>query len=135
MIRSQSVAAQVLRYGLVGGVVLACDFATYAGLLALFPGGWLGANGGGKLVGAAVGFVLHRHFTFSWEQRDGAGRQALSYVGLFLANLALSSALLGLLVDGLGANAYAAKVGVDGIVVVTAFLASRFWVYRARAGA
>ena len=64
--------AQGARYGLVGLVVLAADFGVYSLLLALFPGQFLAANLCGKLTGAALGFVLHRHVTFRWAQRDGA---------------------------------------------------------------
>ena len=44
--------------------------------------------------------------------------------------LLLSSALLWFAIWLLGANAYLAKLGVDIVVVGTAFLLSRLWVYR-----
>ena len=122
--------AQGARYGLVGLVVLAADFGIYSLMLAVFPGEFLAANICGKIAGAALGFVLHRHVTFRWAQRDGAARQFAAYLAVLGFNLLLSSALLWVAVELLGANAYFAKLGVDVIVVGTAFLLSRLWVYR-----
>ena len=95
----QGVPHQLLRYGLVGGIVYGSDFTAFAVTLWLSGSMYLTANIIGKITGAAVGFVLHRQFTFSWEQKDGLARQALLYTGLLLANIAGSSMLLWLLVD------------------------------------
>ena len=126
----QGLLHQMVRYGLVGGVVVASDFAVFTLILLGFPGAHLVANMAGKAAGAMVGFILHKRFTFSWEQKDGAGRQALSYLAVFLANIASSSLLLWLLVDVAGLNAFIAKIFVDGVVIATSFIASRLWVYR-----
>lgn len=126
----QGLLHQMIRYVMVGGVVFASDFLAYALLLWTMPGAYLPANMIGKAIGAAVGFVLHRSFTFSWDQKDGAGRQALSYAAVFLANIASSSLLLWLLVGQIGMNEYAAKLIVDAVVIATSFVAGRLWVYR-----
>ena len=78
-----------------------------------------------------LGFFLHRHFTFSWEQRHGARRQFVSYCAVLLGNIALSTALLWLLVEQAQANAFVARIATDAVVIVVAFLLSRLWVYRA----
>jgi putative flippase GtrA len=124
------VSQQVWRYALVGMMVFAIDYAVFAALTWSFPGAHLPANIGGKVAGAASGFFLHRNFTFAGPQRDGAARQAISYAALLLFNLALSTALLWLLVDQLALNAYASRLFTDGVVIITAFLGSRLWVYR-----
>ena len=121
---------QVARYGLVGLLVLALDYAVFAGLLSLLPGQHLAANIAGKLAGAAIGFVLHKYVTFAGSQADRTERQALSYALLLGFNLLLSSALLWLLVDRLDFNAYGARLFVDAVVIGMSFLGSKFWVYR-----
>jgi putative flippase GtrA len=126
----QGIGHQLVRYGIVGGTVYVSDFATFAVTLWAVPGAYLWANVAGKSVGALVGFVLHRQFTFSWEHKDNAARQLVSYVMLFAFNLALSSLLIFLLVNQAGANAFAAKLLVDVVVIAVAFIASRLWVYR-----
>ena len=121
---------QVVRYGLVGLLVLALDYTVFAGLLALLPGQHLATNIAGKLAGAAIGFVLHKYVTFAGDQADGTAWQALSYTLLLVFNLLLSSALLWLLVDRLDFNAYGARLFVDAVVIGMSFLGSKFWVYR-----
>lgn len=126
----QPVIDQLVRYGLVGLVVVASDFAAYAALLWLAPDAYLPANCLGKATGALVGFLLHRKVTFTWVQRDAASRQFGAYITVFLFNLALSSALLWLLVGRFGLDEYLSKIGVDALVITVAFLLSRTWVYR-----
>ena len=121
---------QAVRYGAVGLFVLAADFAVYWLVLAAAPQSYFAANLAGKLVGAALGFILHRTITFRWAHRDGPGRQFLSYLSVLGFNLILSSLLLWLAIDRLGANAYFAKLTVDIIIIGSAFLLSRIWVYR-----
>ena len=127
---NQGVMHQMMRYGIVGGVVYLSDFAVFAAILWFMPDAYLLANVIGKVTGALVGFVLHRHFTFSWEQKDKASRQAISYLLLLAANLAISSLLMWLLVDSVGANAFIAKIFVDVVVIAVSFVAGRLWVYR-----
>ena len=122
---------QVVRYGLVGLLVLALDYAVFAGLLALLPGQHLVSNIAGKLAGAAVGFVLHKYVTFAGHQADTTGRQAVSYALLLGFNLLLSSALLWLSVDWLALNAYGARLFVDAVVIGVSFVGAKLWVYRA----
>ena len=126
----QNLAAQLVRYGLVGGAVYFCDLVVFALIIAALPASHLPANVAGRLAGAALGFVLHRQFTFSWPQRDGKSRQAVAYSALLLANIAASSLLLWLAVDQAGIDAFIARVAVDFIVIAVAFLAGRHWVYR-----
>ena len=122
---------QGVRYGLVGLLVLALDYAVFAGLLAVLPEQHLIANIAGKLAGAAVGFILHKYVTFAGDQADGTGRQALAYALLLGFNLLLSSALLWLLVDRMELNTYGARLFVDAVVIGVSFLGSKLWVYRA----
>lgn len=124
------IVAQALRYGAVGLVVLAADFAVYSAILFAAPAHFLAANLAGKATGAALGFVLHRTVTFRWAQRDPAARQFLSYLAVLGFNLILSSLLLWLAIDRFDANPYLAKLAVDVVIVGTAFLLSRLWVYR-----
>lgn len=130
MAAEQRLIDQLLRYGLVGLIVVASDFGTYATVLWLSEGAYLPANALGKAIGAAVGFVLHRKVTFTWRQRDPARRQLPAYLAVFAFNLALSSVLLWALVGRLGLDAYVTRLAIDALVIALAFLLSRTWVYR-----
>jgi putative flippase GtrA len=122
---------QIVRYAAVGLLVLALDYAVFAGLNAMFPGQHLFANIAGKLTGAAAGFVLHKYISFTGAQAASTQRQALSYAMLLTFNLLLSSFLLWLLVDWFALNAFAARLAVDAIIIGVSFLGSKFWVYKA----
>lgn len=128
---NQSILHQSVRYGLVGGCVFLTDFLVYLAVLFVAPGAYLAGNVAGKAAGAALGFVLHKRFTFSWRQKDPAHRQLASYAALFAANLLLSSFLLWLLAGRIGIGPVVAKLAVDVIVIATSFIVSRAWVYRA----
>ncbi len=128
---NQSLVHQIGRYGAVGLFVFACDFAVYMLVLHFAASAYLPANICGKAVGAAVGFVLHKRFTFSWEQKHRTGKQMLSYLALMLLNFATSTVLLWLLVAQIGADKFVAKVIVDILVIATSFLVGRLWVYKA----
>jgi putative flippase GtrA len=122
---------QMVRYTAVGLLVLALDYAVFAGLNMAFTGQHLFANIAGKLTGAAAGFVLHKYISFAGAQAASTQRQALSYAMLLAFNLLLSSTLLLLLVDWLALNAFAARLVVDAIIIGVSFLGSKFWVYKA----
>ncbi len=128
---TRKLTGQIARYAMVGLLVLALDYAVFAGLLSLFPGQHLAANIAGKLSGAAAGFVMHKYISFAGAQADKTAQQALSYVLLLSFNLLLSSAMLWLLIDWLRLNAYASRLLVDGIVIGISFLGSKLWVYKA----
>ncbi len=127
---SQSPVEQVVRYGAVGLCVVAADFLVYLALLAALPGAYVAANAGGKAGGAALGFFLHKRVTFAWDQRDGTARQMLSYISLFIANLALSSMLLSVLISGLHVDQIVSKLIVEVVVIGVSFTVSRTVVYR-----
>ena len=128
---NQSALHQSFRYGLVGACVYATDLLVYLAVLFLAPGSYLAGNVASKVGAAALGFGLHKRFTFSWRQKDSAGRQLASYLALLAANLGLSSLLLWLLAGWIGISPIVAKLAVDVIVIAISFVVSRTWVYRA----
>ncbi len=127
---NQSALHQMTRYILVGAIVYACDMAVFWGIITLVPNGYLPANVAAKMVGAAVGFVLHKYVTFSWQQKSSTPDQMKAYILLFLFNITLSSVLLWLLVAQMYTPEIIAKFGTDIVVIVTSFFVSRHFVYR-----
>lgn len=125
---------QGARYLVVGGIVFLCDFFVFAALLFVAPTLLIAANLAGKAAGAALGFVLHRHWTFAGAHRDSAPRQIAAYLLLLAFNMAASSALLWVLAEAAGIWPPAAKLIADGVVIVTAFVAGRTLVFRPPGG-
>lgn len=114
---------------MVGGIVYLVDVLVFVAILQLAEHGHLVANVVGRFAGAATGFVLHRWFTFGATERGISG-QAMGYVVVFFANLALSTALLGVGVDILGLPPVLTRLSVDVFLIVMTFLAFRFVVFR-----
>jgi putative flippase GtrA len=127
---TRSLGGQIGRFGLVGILVVALDYAVFAALFWAMPGSHLLGNIAGKMAGAISGFILHKHITFAGQHRDSTRRQAMSYAMLFAFNLAMSTGLLWLLVDYLHLNAYWSRLFVDMLVIISSFTGSRLWVYR-----
>jgi putative flippase GtrA len=121
--------AQVVRFCLVGGIVYLVDFLVFLAVLELAAGGHIAANVLGRGAGALTGFVLHRSMTFG-VSGGGLPRHAAGYGIVFIANVVLSSALLGVGVDVLGAPQVSAKLAVDAFLILATFLAFRLAVFK-----
>jgi putative flippase GtrA len=123
---------QVLAFGLVGGLQLVLDWASFVALTGLGVA-VLPANLVGRIAGASLGYWANGRFTFSkpGEALRLGGRQLLRYVLFWLAMSALSTlAVMGLdRLHGLQA-AWLGKPLVDGVLAALGFLAAKYWIYR-----
>lgn len=126
-----SLSSQSLRYLIVGGLVYSLDVGLFIVLAAFARSYYLEINVVAKTVSAIVGFVLHKRFTFSWEQRHSIKRQFVLYVLLFVFNISMSTGLIYLLVGRLSLPTLPTRIAVDMVVIATAFLVSRYMVFRA----
>jgi putative flippase GtrA len=124
------IAAQALRYGLVGLVNTGVGLGVIAFLefgLHLSP--YL-ANAGGYGAGFVIGFVLSKLFVF--RARGGTAASGLRYgVAVALAyglNLVVLTLARRLLPDG-GLFHLAAQLSAMGAYTVSLFLASRYFVF------
>ena len=126
----QSIRHQSVRYVMVGAFVYACDILVFLLVIAVDESMYLVGNIVGKIVGALVGFFLHKHVTFSWKQRDGTTQQFVSYMLTLGTKMVLSSALLWFAVEQAGMYEPVAKLIVDVVTIVIAFVLSRWLVYR-----
>lgn len=132
-LRGDSVAAQFIRFVLVGG---ASNIVYAALFLALRSEGAVLANAIGVAVSTVLANELHRRLTFNAKDRVGWIATQWEAGGLALVGLALSSfALAGvaLWMPGLSALWQAVMViAVSGLVGAGRFLALRGWVFSVR---
>lgn len=127
----QSLSRQTVRYVIVGAVVYGIDVGLFIILMMVIPKRhYLEANTVAKMVAAIAGFFLHKHFTFSWEQRHSIVRQIALYAAVFAFNMALSTGLVYLLVGRLALPTLPSRIFVDVVVTGAAFFASRQLVFR-----
>lgn len=89
------------------------------------------ANVAGRVSGALLGFWLNGSITFARDGSRPNGRHFARYLILWLANAALSTLSLVAIGNVFGLHgAWLAKPAVDGMLALSSFLASRYWVYR-----
>jgi putative flippase GtrA len=116
--------AVFLRYGLVMGLGWLADMLVFA--LLLRPLGIPGAQLAARIVGAGVGFVLHKYFTFGGVSRTRTGTQLVRTGLIWLFGYFASTALILLLV-GAGVVPLVAKFVVEvALVPVNFFLFKSF---------
>jgi putative flippase GtrA len=113
----------------VGAVVLAVDLCFFFFAISLWPHTYLQANIGAKVLGAGTGFLLHSRITFSGKKRRKPGWQAVAYVGVIFANVAITSLLLYTGVEMLGLSEALTKIVAEIFVVMIAFFANRHLVF------
>jgi putative flippase GtrA len=118
---------RLLRYTLVGAAATAVQYALLA--LCVEAGAWPAwlASGFGAVIGAQIGYLGNRRFTFAY--RGGVGASWLK----FQATAAVG-ALLGMLVVGiavhLGWHYLAAQVAATLLVLLLTFVINRLWTFR-----
>lgn len=125
-------AARYLQSGLA---VYALDLATFGLLTWLAPAHYALWTVAGRIVGAASGFALHRHYSFAGPKQHSPRQSAARYAALLAANAILSALLLNAAVEGLGLSSLWARPVIDILVIGLAFLGSKFWVFKRAEGA
>lgn len=118
-------------YGLVSAVALACDYGLLIGLTA---GGlhYLMASFVSFSVGMAVAYALCVRFVFSTRRAVSREVEAAGFFAVGVAGLALTQVLLYLLVSKAGLGVALAKIPTTGIVFLFNFLCRRGLVFVGR---
>lgn len=128
--KGESALASLARYGFSGGCVYAADIAAFT---FLHWGAGIGpqtSNLVAKIGAAALGFLLHRRFTFSAQDTDNIGGQVARYSGLLVFNIVLSAALVFLFIAALEFPVLPFRILADVVVIVCSYLGMRFFVFR-----
>lgn len=123
-------AAQFVKFGIVGVSNTVITFAVYTLLLKAFGVWYIAASAIGFLVGATNGFLWNRRWTF----REHVG-DALTPVRWFVVQgcgLVLNLGLVYLFVDGVGLDKLLGQACATVVVTVLTFFANRAWTFRMR---
>ena len=122
---------QIVRYGLVGGVVTALQGAVY--WLLSSQAGWDPqlSNVAGYLVAVATGFLAHGAITFRGQGAQSVAPVRLArFVGVSLISLALNAFWVWLTVTALGAPLWAPLPFMAVVTPGIVFVLNRQWVFR-----
>lgn len=121
----RSFARDAIRYFGVSVVALAVDYGLLIVLHRVFDLHYLVAATISFMTGLAVAWSLSVAFVFGGRRRLSPGRELAGFVMTGLAGLALTQALLGVLVGGAGLPPELAKIPVAGLVFSFNFLSRR----------
>ena len=117
-------------YLIVGGVVYLFDVSIFAAVIYMFPGSYAVGNVLAKAGGALLGFILHDQITFSGTKNLTAKKRLLRYCLLWLFTVTLAVALLYVFIEYLYMPEMIAKIISDIIVIIIAFLVSKYTVFK-----
>lgn len=117
------------RYILVGGIIYAFDFLIFSIFVLIDSDLYVIGNIVARILGALLGFFLHRNWTFKTEYKLTKKNQLFMYLLLLLGNIFASSFLLFILVDLLLINELYARIITDAIIIIFTFLISKFFIF------
>lgn len=125
----KSLAGEMGRFGLVGGIQLVVDWALFVAL------SWAGvgvvpSNLVSRAGGAALGYWLNGKYTFAGG--SGLGRnQMIRFVVTWIAMSVLSSAIVWIVGHKAGLGwAWLVKPAGDAALALLSFFISKHWIYR-----
>ncbi|MDO5534496.1 MAG: GtrA family protein [Propionibacteriaceae bacterium] len=119
--------SQMVRYGIFGGTGALADFLTFTALHTWFNTPVVATNVVSILVGISVSFLLNSRLTFATT--DHPRRRAVRFLSVGLAGMAVSSALIELMVGPLGLDAVLAKLITVPVIALLQFAANRWWTF------
>ncbi|HEY7805802.1 MAG TPA: GtrA family protein [Croceibacterium sp.] len=123
-------AGQLLRFGMVGGVVTLLSALIYYVSAARFGVPPLLANVLGYLVGGALGYVLHSRISFrGYGRRDRTALRTGRFAVVSLITFALNSLFVGVLTGPLHGATWWPVVPMIGVTPLVAFYLNRRWVF------
>lgn len=129
-ISSRPLAAQFVKFGIVGVSNTLLTFVVYTLLLKVFGVWYLAASAIGFVVGATNGFLWNRRWTF----REHVG-DALTPVRWFVVQgcgLALNLGLVYVFVHDAALDKLVGQACATAVVTVLTFFANRAWTFRMR---
>lgn len=129
LITSQGAGPQGARFLAAGGVNTAVGYGSYA--LCLFAGAhYAVASIAGQLLGMTSSYLLNRFFTF--RSRGRPSGEIPRFVGVYAFSYALNLALLYVMIDRMGVNAYLAGLATLVVTTATSFVGHRAFTFRKR---
>lgn len=119
-------ATRFTRFGMVGVVNTAFDFAVFSTLIYVAHMSALAANGFAWLCAVSLSYVLNSHFTFDGARRSGSGWARFAMTNF--AGLVVSSAVIALLAHLTGP--LIAKIAATGLSLLVNYTLSALFVFR-----
>lgn len=127
---SQTALAQMLRFGVAGGINTLASFLAYAAAIKLAGAPFWLANFAALIAGICCGFILSSTFVFS-SSSNTALYTAPRYVATIMLQFAASTTLLWILIKN-GVSELAAYVFMLPFIIILSFTLQKYWVFSAK---
>lgn len=132
-IARKTLSFSFIRYIVSGGTAASVNFGLLFLLVEVFGVHYLLASAIAISAAIIVSFTMHKFFTFREHTLQRIPHQFIRYLILLGCTLAVDTALMWLLVDGLGAHYFVAQILVSGTLALGNFFIYRFFVFHASA--
>ena len=122
---------ELILYGIFGFGATAINIAAFWALNSLLGMHYIPSNVIAWIVAFAFAFVTNKLLVFgskSWKSRD-AIREMIGFLVARLATLVLDMFLMWVFIDKFSWNTVVSKIIVNVIVIVTNYVASKFWIF------
>ncbi len=123
------IGKQFIKFGLVGVLNTAVQFAVFVVLYRLLHWPMLVASGMGYLAGIVNSYFINRVWTFEVKGKRQTG-EFLRFVAVNIVSMGVNLGTLKLLVDWGGLMPELAQVLAIGSSLVVNFAGNRFWTFR-----
>lgn len=119
---------ELILYGMIGGFSAALDFGVYTLLVSCLAVHYIAANSLSVLAGIVTSFTLNRNYNF--RVRDRTPVRFASFLTVGLVGMAVSNAVLWLLVTRLALDALLSKLLAVVVVAAMQFVANKYVTFR-----
>lgn len=120
---------RAIRFGIIGVLNTAIDFAIFAVLHGIFHVGYLEANVVAFFTASINSYFFNRRWTFRSTAVD-IHRELLQYVAVLAIGFFLNEGALYILVSRFGILPIFGKVGATVLSLSWNFMANRFWTFK-----
>ncbi len=128
-IAERPMVKQFMKFGIVGVINTLIDFTLYSILYSIFHVYYLYANIGSFSIAVTNSYILNRRWTFR-SDNPAWRSEAAKFLIINLIGLALSEALLYVVVEHLHVHKMLGKIFVIMVVMIWNYFGTRFWAFR-----
>ena len=124
---------QIVNYTLMGAAMGVADYSSFTLFFIVWPLGLLTATVISYFVALVCGYLLGRYWVFNQPKakRHGFGT-AWRYAVFILFNLFLTYAIIAVLEQAFGFNAYIGKLAAGFFMYFWIYFGDKYWVFKAR---
>lgn len=128
--KSKKLFAQIVKFGLVGGLCFFIDYGIMVALTELCGVPYLISSGISFTVSVVVNYILSMRFVFHGKENRSKTAELTVFIALSIVGLGLNQLIMWLATDVLGIFYMLSKIGATAIVMVYNFVTRKAFLER-----